>query len=325
MYADHFAGGLDKTINALCSPSSPMAPMSLNLTGPCHIVAYFQLLLDAPTPLPSEFLTYLIGTGLPCILVTWIESYRYREKQHWLLSYPTFWLLMTQLATIGMTFPVFWLLLIISRRNGSRRGDPAQTLSSAVGYTEAQALAFGLVFGAVAPSIAMVVTNDHHATFVWQAYPVYVSSLRAFYARYAPTKTPSVVEGERKNSATREAHAQGRTTLRAVYIGTFLLSTFMHMRAVWPPLLQNGLEGITSFLIPSGAPASDADIHPSITALNFLKWDYAIGYFAFALGLLWSARSMRQITAMLIWYVVGVPVLGMGGATMAVLCWRDGI
>ena len=354
MYIDHFSGGLDKTINDLCYPPSPLPPSTFNLTlpegqsyvrrytylrridynavGPCSVVAFFHLLLDAPETTgmgrtPQEFLTYLLGTGLPCVLVVLVEAHRYKGKQHWLLTHPTFWLLMTQLITCGMTFPLYWLLLVVSRYRMAH-GTRERPIASLITKVEAQGLALGLLLGAVLPSAAMVITKDTYATWLWQFYPVFVTAVRALYSSLAPStllKTTSSNSRERNlrggDSRQSGLGSSSQTMLRTIYLATFFLSSFFHARAVWPRVWSGDHASLSDLLVLTKAPASDA--HPSIQALSFFKWDYALSYLAFSLGLLWSARDLREVLGMLTSYAMITPVLGVGAATTVVLAWRD--
>ncbi|KAF8972479.1 hypothetical protein BDZ97DRAFT_1781212 [Flammula alnicola] len=359
MYMDHLEAGMDKSIESLCLPiDSPLSRSSPPITlassrtsylgqytflpfidnhdpGPCVLVVFFHLLLESPSPMPRDFLVYLLGTGLPCVLVMLVEGYRYRE-QHWLLRYPTFWLLLTQVATIGMTFPFYWLLLVISRggeaepevasRNQKRvtpsTGGMLPHLASLVGPAETEALAFGLIMGAILPSAAMVTVNEPFTTWTWQFYPVYVALARTAYLQYIrPMEVAGGFDREGSGNAPKYTMAYSRTILRAVYLGCFALSFFTHMHMVWPLLLKQDFGTLAELVLPTVAQPNGT--HPSLQAHNFLKWDYALGYSCLLLGMLWSARSMRQVGAMLLWYALAVPVLGMGGAVMVILGWRD--
>ena len=100
--------------------------------GICHLVAFFHLLLDSPFRVPRNFVSCLFGTGHPCIIVPQIETYQYRGKQHWLLRYPTFWLVLAQIVTLGIMSTIYWPLLLISRVQSSEaEEDNRRTKSGA--------------------------------------------------------------------------------------------------------------------------------------------------------------------------------------------------
>ena len=177
---DHLEKGMDQHIAGLCSPSGAfpkhadfprsyfrnytgISSVDASEPGPCVVVAFFHLLLDAPTLAPSRFLTYLLGTGIPCILMAFVEGYRYPGRQHQLLRWPTLWLVMTQAATMALTFPLYFSLLLFSRKESENLGEKSRagrgvSNTSRLAHTmesgEAQALLLGLIFGAAIPSAA---------------------------------------------------------------------------------------------------------------------------------------------------------------------------
>jgi len=344
MYAEHIAAGMSEDIQALCHlPSSqsqiPTLPFiwassksyhrsytfisSVDQLGICRLIAFFHLLLDSPFHAPRKFTSYLLGTGVPYVIVPLVEAYRYRGKQHWLLRYPTFWLMMSQIVTVGLTSTIYWLLLIISRagfseaKENNRQTDSvtkkpkkiqlgSEKIGKLIGPAEAEGLIFGLAIGAGLPSVAMVFQNDPIATWVWQFYPVYVALARVVYISLRTTDTVNL---HRKNA------------IRTLYITSFLLASITHILFVWPLFQRSDWKiQLSDFLIPGRASTG---AHPSRHAHNFLKWDYALGYGSLLVGLLWSARNFGQVAAMLLWYAIAIPAFGVGGAVMGILAWRD--
>lgn len=334
MYAEHIAAGMSESIQALCPPSSLQ---SRNLTPPfilasskiyhrsytfvpsvdhaiCHLIAYFHLLLDSPFHAPRKFTSYLLATGLPLIIIPHIEAYRYRGKQYWLLRYPTFWLMMAQSVTLGITYAMYWPVLIISRAGSSEAEESnrrtnsetknSEKIAKLIGPLQAEGLVFGLAIGFALPSVAMVLQNDPLVTWIWQFYPVYVALAQVVYISLRTTDRP---------------HRQN--VIRAFYIASFLIASISHILFVLPLFQQIDWKMQLSELLIPLRPSTGA--HPSRHAHSFLKWDYALGFGSISVGLLWSARNFGQVLAMLLWYAIAIPAFGAGGAVMGILAWRD--
>ena len=349
MYAEHLAAGVSASIDALCpSPSSSQIPKPLPFIftssktyvrsytfissvdqGVCHLIAFFHLLLDSPFLGPRKFTSYLFGTALPYVIVPIIEAYRYPGKQHWLLRYPTFWLMLSQIVTLGIAFNLYWPLLLISRApsseteensrqtnsgaKNSKKTDPgAEKIATLIGPAQAEGLIFGLTLGLVVPSVATVLQNDPFMTWVWQFFPVFVALARVVYVSLRPdseNRTKETVKPLRQNA------------IRAFYIACFLTASITHIYFVRPLLQRSDWKmQLVDFLIPL-RPSPGA--HPSRHAHNFLKWDHALGYGSILVGLLWSAENFGQVVKILLWYAVAIPAFGAGGAVMGVLAWRD--
>ncbi|KAF8907698.1 hypothetical protein CPB84DRAFT_272556 [Gymnopilus junonius] len=229
---------------------------------------------------------------------------------------------MTQTIAFGMTFPLYWLLLVMSRSSRGSNGAPEKPIASLITRGEAQGLALGLALGAVLPSAALIIMKDTYATWLWQPYPIFVAIIRAVYSRIVtPTKakakatSPEEKENVRKPASKATTGESGSLEIiRTIFLFTFLLSSYIHIRAVWPRVWNGDLSTLYDLLVLTKAPPSDA--HPSIQALSFFKWDYALSYSAFSLGLLWSARSFEEVLGMVLCYVVLTPVLGTGAATV---------
>ena len=350
IYAEHIAAGLSESISALCPPSfqNPTHPPFTLMSSKaylrsytfissvdyvvCRLIAFFHLLLDSPFHAPRKFMSYLFGTGPPFVITPFIEAYRYRGKQHWLLRYPTFWLMMSQIVTLGIVSTIYWPLLLISRarsseaeENNKRTNSGTKNLKKTypgrekvaklMGPAQAEGLAFGLATGYLLPSVATVLHNNPFTTWIWQLYPMYVAFARAVYIALRAPHT----DNENETKETLKPHRQN--AIRTLYIACFLITSITHILFVWP-LFQDSDWKVqtTDFLIPL-RPTTGA--HPSRHAHNLFKWDYALGYGSILVGLLWSARSFGQVVMMVLWYAIAIPAFGVGGAVMGILAWRD--
>lgn len=302
------SAGVDLQLRQHCLPVGGSVPTTylLQYTGLraldkilCPLVTFFHNLMDSPTSL--SFLGYAIGTSGPLITLPLLESYRLGRSSF--VAYPVIWGLLSQIATVGITYPLYWLVFILAEGTKKQRSSHVRSLTQA----DAEAIVFGVLVGAVIPSVAMLVLADAHVTAMWQLYPVFVSIAQLLHLWARPSAN----------------HPQpGTATLQALYLGLFMVSSSLHISTLWP--IRNDFEAIKSLLLPSTSP-----LHPSESInnhlLEFLKWDVIIGYSATALAMLWFARGIKHFVMILLWYVFAIPLLGFGAAVMGVAIWRDGV
>ncbi|KAH9484185.1 Epoxide hydrolase ascI [Psilocybe cubensis] len=307
MFGRFKAAGMDLQLRRHCLPSSDVhTDFRLDYTGIgaidktlCPLVTFFHNIMDNPTS--SSFLSYAIGISGPMITLPLLEAYRLGQSRF--VLYPVVWGLLSQIATVGMVFPLYWLAFILTEGAKVQRTYKVHSFTQA----EAEAIIFGIVVGAVIPSLAMLFMADAHVTAIWQLYPLYISIAQLVHMFIRP---PS-------------KHSQsGIVTIRALYLGLFIVSSSMHISTVWP--LINDFSAIKELLLPSSSaihPSKDINNH----LLEFLKWDVIIAYSATALAMLWFSKNVKQLITILLWYAVAIPVFGFGAAVMGVAIWRDGI
>ncbi|KAF8163120.1 hypothetical protein B0H34DRAFT_764399 [Crassisporium funariophilum] len=309
MFGHLYESGLADKIATRCHPLPNHFPdptstsYSLPYTGLtavdqalCPLVTFFHALMDSPTPL--TFLTYFIGIGGPFLLIPNIEASR--KGQSRLLALPVIWGLLSQTATIGVTFCVYWLVFILS--GGAKRARNSDLRSITQG--DAEAIVFGIVVGAVIPSVAMLIMADPYVTALWQPYPVYVSVASYLHLQFRP---PS-------------KHSQsGFGTIQALFIGCFVISTSVHLSTIWP--LAEKVDALKALVLPSVSvlpPLTDL----SVQIFDFLKWDHAFGFLSTAFGTLWLANNVKQLLAIIVWYAAAIPLIGFGAAVTGVAIWR---
>lgn len=338
MFGAHLDGGMDAAIKTVCiSPTSSSSQTTVSYanypytsipsidthpSGPCPLIATFHLALDARESGPKTFLAYLLGTGVPLILVPWVEVYRSGQKRDWrLLAYPTLWLLLTQAVTVGVTYQVYWLLLILSRGTGETERRKVRMTR-----IEAEALAIGLFLGAGIPSAAMVLTPHPMVTWAWQFYPVYMTLLRSVYLQYRKParKDSNTIDKERKqNNGLTTDEAEGRGVLKTIYLTTFALSAGVHLFVAWPYVSTGNFDDLRALLVPTLISSSQTALDGSGLVHNFFKWDYELGYAATVLGLMFSARGKTAAMGIAAWCALSAPFIGIGAAVTGVFAWRD--
>ncbi|KIM49308.1 hypothetical protein M413DRAFT_438494 [Hebeloma cylindrosporum] len=292
---------LDKALTAQCSPAS-MSTYFLPYTGPveqafCPIVAFFHLLIDFPDSL--AFLTYTIGITGPLILLPIVESFQ--AGQNTLLAYPVLWGLLTQGATLGVTFPIYWLVFVLAANK--KDGFGGRSLTQA----QAEAIIFSIIVGAAIPSVAMLIMDDFYVTALWQPYPIYISFARFVYLQFRSSST---------------ATQSGYRVMQAIYLGCFMISSSVHIAAVWPILKD--VNAVKALLIPSFAPLPiSKEVHFHV--LEFLKWDVLFAYSSSALAMLWFANNAKQVFGIVLWFIFAIPLLGFGATVMGIAIWKDGM
>ncbi|KAF9532362.1 hypothetical protein CPB83DRAFT_807700 [Crepidotus variabilis] len=265
----------------------------------CSLVDFFTVLMH--DTVGQSFLTYAMGISLPLALIPAVEAYRPGQTK--LLKYPMAWLLVSQVVSIGITMPLYWMISVLT--NGPRKIRHGTTAT----YRQADvlALAFGLVVGAVVPSVSMMVLDDPVVTALWQIYPAYVAIAQFIHLQVRPH--------------TQHSHS-GYTALQVIYFATLLLSSSVHMSTIWPMLKD--IESLKTLLIPTlGSLPSSANA--AQFCLNFLKWDVTLAYLSTIIASFWSADSLQQGTIMAFWYVLSIPLLGFGASVMGVALWRNGL
>lgn len=305
-----FASGLADKLAAQCPPtitSLTETPYRLDYTTIptldtqlCPLVAFFHITMAKPLPL--SFLAYFIGVGFPFVVLPAVEACR--DGRSLLIAYPAIWGLLTQTMTIGATMPIYWLAFILSRGRGLSKGAGSPNTKGAITQAHAEAIVFGVLIGAIVPTISMLILNDPTVTAIWQPYPVYVSLAHALHLFFRP---PS-------------QHPQsGYPTIRALYLGCFVIASSVHISTIWP--IKNDLAAIKSMFFPSTIALNVSDV--SLQTLDFLKWDFVFGSVSTALATLWFAQDLMQLFKMVVWYTVAIPLVGFGAAIMGVALWRE--
>ena len=263
----------------------------------CGSVVFFHAVIDSPESLP--IIKYYFATGAPFALMTIVEGNR--KGQNHLMRFPVVPLLLTQIASFGATFPLSCLALVISGGVERARQFDARSFSR----LQAESIAFAMTMGVVLPSLAVFIFDHPIVTWFWQLYPIYVSIFQNLYLRSPSPSTPS-----------------GYSTIRLLYITTFLASAFTHLNLVWNH--RDSLSSVVQLLFPS-TQIPDPTLNIDLQTLHILNWDFTLGYLAACIALLWYAENLRQIIMALVWYGVATPLLGLGTAFMGVAMWRDGI
>ncbi|KAJ6620264.1 hypothetical protein B0H10DRAFT_1792052 [Mycena sp. CBHHK59/15] len=300
------ASGLGSTLKAQCPPSLANAspehtPYRLAYTGVpvldkrlCGLVSVFHLAL---TPEALPFLNYFLGTSVPLLALSALESVR--KGSHASLALPVVFGLLSQVMTVGVVLPIYWLIFILTGAARRRVGGDRTRVPKA----RAEAAVVGLIVGAAIPSVWLVVAKDPYVTAIWQFFPLW---------QFLSQSANQLVRGRTTHSAS------GYSWIRALYAGAFLAAAGIHISSAWN---TPDLASAKALFLPSLTPLTSAA--PNLQVRNFLQWDAVFGFGSTLVASLWFARNSRQLAYIVLWNVLGSVVVGPGAAIAAVALWRE--
>ncbi|GLB36999.1 hypothetical protein LshimejAT787_0400500 [Lyophyllum shimeji] len=296
-----FESGLSEALGSACIPGASTATSyHLPYTGLeavdaalCPFVAFFHAALDEPDAV--ALLTYFIGTAGSLIVIPAVEGWRAGRSAF--LAYPVIFGLLSQVISIGITFPIYWLVFILSGGANMTRGKISQA--------HAEAIMFGAIAGATIPSVGLLALRDPVVTAIWQPYPAYVSLAQSAHLAF--------------RSASKRSESGYKTT-QFMYIGMLILCSSTHIATIWP--LFTDFDTIRRVYIPSVvAPAPS--VSAGVRVLHFLKWDMGFGLASSIIATLWFARNLKEVIALAAWNVIAIPVIGPGAALIGAALWRE--
>ncbi|KAJ6500561.1 hypothetical protein C8R45DRAFT_978155 [Mycena sanguinolenta] len=290
------ASGLGTELELQCPTAlAEPTPYRLKYTGLasvdatlCTLVAFFHL---AFTPAVRPLLIYFFSTSIPLLALPALEALRLGRPA--ILALPVLFGLAGQLFTIGATLPLYWLLFILSR--------PAPKASTTISSAHVQAVAFGILVGAGAPSVCLLLLEDPHVTALWQFFPLWQFIAQMSHLIVRPSKSG--------------APANGFGWVQALYVASFIAGSSIHLGT---------LAAATSWrdvFLPSLEPR--VGVAPELKVLDFLQWDCFFGFASTLLATLWFARSTSQALVIALWNVLGSVVVGPGATIAAVALWRE--
>ncbi|KAF8797848.1 hypothetical protein BYT27DRAFT_7236811 [Phlegmacium glaucopus] len=277
---------------AQCSPSESSNPQYLlSYTGLdpidnqlCVLVGFFQTIMASSTP--ASFLTYFLGTAGPLA---------HRTGQSRLLAFPFIWSLLSQTLSIGLISTIYCFAFLLF--GGAAKGHK----------TDAEAIVFGIITGAVIPTVSMLVLKDPYVTAIWVLYPVYVSIAHFIHLQFRPASRYS---------------QPGFRTIQALFIGCFIISSSVHISIVWPMI--NDHDTLRAFFLPSVA-GLEYSTDLTLQIFDLWKWDFIFSFISVAIASLWFASNMTQFVAIIAWYIGAIPTVGFGAAITGVAIWRGNI
>ncbi|PPQ63211.1 hypothetical protein CVT24_005756 [Panaeolus cyanescens] len=285
-----------------CTPGlSKYAPTGNNAidNAICPLIAFFHILMDNPSSFSLLFYS-LIG-GAPLVVLPLIEGHRTGQRSFF--KYPNIWLLISQVASVGFTFPLYYSLLILS---GSWKKLPEFNDKSFPQH-KVQAIVFSVMAGALIPTLAMLFMKDPTVTAIWQIYPLCISV--AYFLHILVVRSPQTPKS-------------GYRALQGFYLVSFILSSSIHMATAVP--LFADITSLRHLLVPALTPL-DNSVPVASHLHDFLKWDVTLAYTSTALAFFWLCSSVKQVVCLFTWLLFAIPVFGFGAATMGAAMWKEGL
>lgn len=237
--------------------------------------------------------------SLPLLLLPMFEAYRTGQSR--MLKFPILWFLIGQWATMGLVFPLYWMTFVLTGAPKLYRKRRAGSYTQA----EAEALIFGLIAGAVIPTIALLKMYDAIILVIWMFFPLHIALAESLHLYFRPpSRYPE----------------SGFVTLRVLFFACFIVASSVHIATVWP--LFKDWDQLKEVLIPSITPlptSTDAALH----YLDFLKFDLFFAHASTLLATFWFAENLNQIFGLAIWYIFSTPLVGFGAALAGFAIWRN--
>ncbi|KAH6918777.1 hypothetical protein BKA70DRAFT_1248232 [Coprinopsis sp. MPI-PUGE-AT-0042] len=329
-----FRSGLGDLTAGSCSPDAQnVLPFNIPYTSHatvdrilCKLVALFHFTLGSD--LGYSYFTYIVSTASVIILFMGLEASRARRST--LVGYPTLWLLLSQLISVGLAIPLYWLTFFalnnprdmhprVEKKPPSEKksSTPQATSSYKISQAQAEAVLFGLVVGAAVPSYAMMCfKSDPHFAAIWQIYPIFMAVASGTHLLFRTL-------GQSKTNPESPSAKSGRSLVQTSFMVYFVGSSLLHLAMVWPANGKAGLlEGLKALLVPSLTPLA-VDTPTALKTVEFLKWDYTLAVTSTMAATLWFARSFTELLAMIVWYAAGTVVEGPCAALAVVFLWRE--
>ncbi|EAU88390.1 hypothetical protein CC1G_05156 [Coprinopsis cinerea okayama7 len=297
-----FSSGLADALTKQCQPNSTVpTPYLLPYTnnsdlnsGICGVVAFFQEAMS--DRLGRTYLLYMITSGSIFAIFLYLEASRTRRSA--LIAYPSLWLLLGQVITIGATIPLYWLTFLLTGNNTRAATKEDKKITQA----HAEAILFALTVGGIIPSFAMMHLQDPEVTAVWQVYPLIMGFAGTVHL---------FIRNPRKISES------GYTIVQLLLLSCFMLCSSLHISMVW----ARDLESLKAIYVPSTHIPQKT--RTGLKTLHFLQWDFTIAIASTMVATLWFAKSTRHLLTMVVWYGAGTLVVGPSAAITAVVLWRE--
>ena len=253
-------------------------------------------------PVTTQFTHYFFSSLLPILSILAVEGLRPGVSKA--ASLPYFILFLSQFGSLGVILPVYWTLYIFGGNVDNRRNVSI----SDVGRNKALAASFGLIIGAVLPSLGMLHFKDPYTIATWLLYPIFVAILHYCTFKVLPA-----------SAGLKSAFP----VIRSLYIGTFVFASSTHIAAVWPKVPR--LSWPEAFAPPALDPSYLSISTIPFLLQNCLKWDFFFAMLSCVLASLWFARNVKELLGFILWYFLAIPVFGIGSAVMGVFIYDDAI
>jgi len=219
-----------------------------------------------------------------------------------------------QMFSAGVTIPIFCMVFIMSGM--AVPASPRRSKTGQLTQQHVEAVLFGILIGAVIPSLAMFMFLDPYVTAIWQFFPFLVSAAKNLHLA---VRRPKVTGQD-----------FGKQLILLMYAVTGIVASSTHISWTWPALgsflLSNNKIAALEYLRALWFPAKlYGSLWPSPQgqAMEFLHWDGLFSCVSAILATFWFANGWKTTVKLAIWYAIVVPLLGPGTAMAGVFVWRE--
>lgn len=307
IFGHFFASGIQDEINSHCSLSNPdnnpyrllYTPFGTVNEQLCGVVSTFQAAMVAEA---SLFLNSFAVWFAPLAFFILAESCRHGRSI--LLSSSLVVGLLYQIASAGVVLSLYWMLFLLVGAQQLHRGPNKNLHIISQGWAEA--IAFAFIVGSVIPTVAMIMFEDPYVTAIWQLFPVWTAIAASGHHFFRPSSRLSY---------------SGYTTIRTVYLGIFLLSSSYHVATIWP--LYGDLKTLQAIFLPSLRPISPSSVTHTAAIHHLLQYDAIFSLGSTVLATIWFTANLRQMLILIVWYTIGIGIVGPGATISAVMLWRE--
>ncbi|OLN87890.1 hypothetical protein CCHL11_00164 [Colletotrichum chlorophyti] len=295
------------------------------------LVRFFQPIAEGNDLSLSLFSVFMAGQLFAVYILTVVEGLRAGNRGK-LISYTTFWGMLWQLMTIGMTTPFYYLVYLYTSPIPDAQSD-ALAAAIAVDPLDASAVNTAVTLGAVIPTVLLGLPSPRliapHTQeillAIWQAFPLWSAVAQVVVTKFHSV-TNTVPKTTRQKAGSeiarlRGIYAYGLTLAASTYFGVLC---FVFWDAKWGPeaaltMLGNVFRPMSPWGLARAASAEKG-------SLALLQWDAycsSLAVWAWIAYLAYKRGGFARLIVDLVKLVAWTPVVGPGGAAVAVVWGRD--
>ena len=232
-----------------------------------------------------------------------IQVEAYRKRRPLVLSSPlTLGVILIALSA-GPVMPLYCMAFVLSGA-ASLQNSNSVLSEYTVNQKDAEAIAFGIVFGYIVPSLALPAIRNVMAFTLWFGYHAYIAILLTSWRAMRPD-TPQA----------------DTTIIKGLYALSFVATSITHVVVFLSKM--HDLKVLKDFFVP---PTSA--LEPNLTQsptwdLDLFRWDLVLTLLAMMVATLWFAKDAKERSRIFIFHVIGTMTIGPSASVCGVLLWRE--